>query len=181
MKIFAIAVCVFILTGCASLTGISRGAKWPWPAGNSLCADGACQDKDVLDAYLQAHIFCRSVHNYYESGGSRAGKTQIAIGAIGSLAGSVISPIANGSAAKAWAGLSGTTNALQTSVKENFSGSIAAKRTKAVADATINGETAFALAPDAKTKVIAAINMATACSMAPAKADNEAIKALAGP
>lgn len=177
MRAVGAAIACLVVTGCASFK--HRDYAWPWPADQDICATVPCTDKDALDAYLQAHIFCRSVHNHYESGGNRSGAAQLAIGTVGSLAGAVISPLSSGDAAKAWAGLSGATNALQTSVKENFSGSIAANRTKAVADATVAGEGSFSKAPTSTAKVLTAIDMATACSMAPARADGEAIKALA--
>jgi len=165
------------LSGCASFRG--GGAEWPWPTDKAICVTGTCTDSEALQSYLQAHVFCRSVHNYYESGGNKASTTQLVIGGIGSLAGAVISPLSSGDAAKAWSGLSGATNALQATVKENFAGSISAKRTNAVLDATTRGEASYTAADNSTAKVMASINMATACSMAPAKADTDAIKALA--
>lgn len=167
-----------ILSGCASVGRSS--AVWPWPTDKQMCAGDVCTEKEALQAFLQAQYFCRSVHNYYEADGNQAGASQLAVATVGSLAGAVVAPIASGNAAKAWSGLSGATNAMQTSIKENFSGSISAKRTKAVLDATEKWQEEIKKAYDPTNKVRYAIQMATACTMAPAKADNAAFKALAG-
>ena len=99
---------------------------------------------------------------------------------MGALAGSVISQFTNGSAAKAWAGLSGATNALRSGLAEDFSTMLAANRRKAVADAADAGKARFMSATGPDEKVLEAIAMASDCSMAPGNADVEAMKAMAG-
>lgn len=172
-----IAVILLTLPGCASFGRASP--DWPWPPEKLICPESGCTEKEALQTFLQAHFYCRAIHNYYESDGNRASASQIAISTVGSLAGAVISPISSGDAAKAWSGLSGATNAMQASIKENFSGSISAKRTKAVLDATTSALQSYDDEADATVRVRTAIKMATACSMAPAKADSAALKALA--
>jgi hypothetical protein len=134
-----------------------------------------------MKAYLAASMYCREVHNFYESDGSRTGIAQTGIGTFGTLAGTVAAPLSTGNAAKAWAGLSGATNAMQSSIRDNLSGSLAVKRTKAVLDATESGQAAFASATSPDKQILSAIDMAVACSMAPAAADGAAIKALSSP
>ena len=178
-KSFAITVafyCIF-LSGCASLFS-AKTAEWPWPNETNPCAADACSEQEALKMYLQANNYCREVQNYYESGGQRANSNKLAIGAVGSLAGAVAAPLASGDAAKAWAGLSGATNALQTSMEEAFSTSVAAKRRKAVKDAAVAGETAYSGATTSGDKVKASINMARSCSMSSAEADTATLKAL---
>lgn len=165
------------LAGCATFAP-SQSPLWPWPEGIYPCATHPCTEDEALKAYLKAHMYCRAVHNWYERDGNRTGATQASVGTLGALAGAVASPIAKGSAAKAWAGLSGASNAMQASIKENLSGSIAAKRTKAILSATQEGEQKYAAGTDATAKVLTMIDSATACAMAPAKADGEALRAL---
>ena len=167
------------LSGCAAI-GQKSSPIWPWREGDKVKnpCESDCTDKEALNAYLQAHEFCRQVHNYYESRDNRAGFSQLIVGTVGTLAGAVIAPISSGGAARAWSGLSGATNALQTSIEDNFSGQIASKRRAAVQDATKEGGSKYATSLAATDKVIASINMAAACAMAPSKADTSVFKAL---
>lgn len=177
MRILIVILSTALCGGCATFAP-SQSPLWPWPDGTKPCAQHPCSESEALDAYLKAHMYCRAVHNWYERDGSRTGATQASVGTLGALAGAVASPLAKGSAAKAWAGLSGASNAMQTSIKENLSGSIAAKRTKAILAATEGGEGKYAAATDPTAKVLTMIDLATACAMAPAKADGEALRAL---
>jgi len=179
MKYLAIAIAAtsVVLSGCASLVGASS-ASWPWPSQSNICAAASCTDAEALKAFVEASSFCREVQNYYESGGQRANSTKVAIGAVGAIAGTVIAPVANGSAAMAWSGLSGATNAVQLSIEEMFSSTVTVKRRAAVASAAETGATSYSSASDNSAKVIAAINMARSCAMSSAKADEAAVKAL---
>ncbi|GHC10744.1 hypothetical protein GCM10010080_27940 [Thermomonas carbonis] len=125
-------------------------------------------------------MYCREVHNWYEADGSRTGLAQTGIGTFGVIAGTVAAPLSTGNAAKAWAGLSGATNAMQSSIRDNLSGSLAVKRTKAVLDATTTGQGEFSAELDPNKQVLIAINMAVSCAMAPAAADGAAMRALSG-
>ncbi len=173
--VIAVGLC---LQGCASVTGISS-AKWPWGDGSRPCKiSDACTAGDALDAFAAASDYCRSVQNYYESGGRKSDTTKFAVGAVGSLAGTVVAPIAKGTAAKAWSGLSGATNAVQLSMEETFSTSLAVKRRVAVVDAADKGSTAYMAATEPTKKVNLAIEMARKCSMAGAEADQKALQSL---
>lgn len=167
--------CLF-LSGCASWFN-AREATWPWIKDANLCAAETCTGPETLRAYLQANSYCREVQNYYEGGGQKASSNKFAVGAVGTLAG-IASPISSGDTAAGLAGLSGATNALQTSLDETFSASVSVKRRKAVAKAVTDGANKFNAANNANAKVQAAVDMATNCSMASATADSETLKAL---
>jgi len=167
----------FALSGCASLYGASS-TTWPWKAESNICAGTTCSEAEALKAYVAASSFCRDVQNYYESGGQRTNSTKVAIGAVGTLAGSVVAPIANGTAAKAWSGLSGATNAVQLSLDEAFAAAVTVKRRAAVSSAAADGASAYAKAADANKRVLAAVDMARLCAMGSAEADKAAVKAL---
>jgi hypothetical protein len=126
-------------------------------------------------------MYCRAVHNWYESDGNRAGVAQTSIGSLGIVAGSIAAPLSTGNAAKAWAGMSGAANAMQSTMRDNLAGSLSANRTRAVLQATREGQVTYAKARTSNDQVIAAFNMATECSMAPAAADSEALRAISGP
>lgn len=177
-KRFAITATCFCLSlsGCAAWFSASTPV-WPWTSTTKPC-QAACTDTEALDAYVQANTFCREVQNYYEAGGQDAKSNKFVVGAVGSLAGAVAAPLASGDAAKAWAGLSGATNALQASIEEAFSTAVTAKRRKEVNVAADKAATAYSKANTPENKVIAAINMARSCAMSSAVADSAALKAL---
>lgn len=166
-----------LLSGCATF-GQST-AQWPWPADKPMCATDACTEQEALQKYLQAHMYCRSVQDYYQATGNRAGNSKL-IGTAGTIAGAVIVPLAKGSAQAAWSGLSSATRLVQTASNENFSGTIATRRTRSILDATMQGDAKYPATADATAKVMASISMATACSMGAAKADGELLRALSG-
>lgn len=136
---------VLSLTGCASVKG-QASVKWPWADGEGKftapCAT-TCQAPQAMEAYLRATQFCRDVAIFYENGGRASGFSQFAVGTVGILAGSVAAPLAQGTAAKAWSGLSGATNALQIPMEQTFSASLATSRQNAVVQAAANGAKAF--------------------------------------
>lgn len=107
------------------------------------------------------------------------------IGLIGTVAGSVIAPVTTGSTAKAWSGVSGASNALQSQMDSVFSSSNHIRRRAAIAQAARDGETKFLAESkggnsDEKSekKRVIAIAMATACETAAAGADQQALEAL---
>ena len=179
MRLMSAAFCVFVFSGCAGLQP-RKSPIWPWPKSTLPCQGDVCTAREGLSAYLAATMYCREVHNWYEASGDQTGLAQTGIGTFGVLAGSVAAPLSTGNAAKAWAGLSGATNAMQSSIKDNLSGSLAIKRTKAVLDATTSGQLKFSQTAHPTDQVLVAINMAVACAMAPAAADGAAMKALSG-
>lgn len=167
----------FALTGCASIIG-ANSPDWPW-TGTSACRAAACDAKEAMDAFNAASDYCRRVQNYYEAGGQKANSNKVAIATAGTLAGSVIAPIANGTAAKAWSGLSGATNALQATMDEAFSASVSIKRRAAVVSAAQQGFKNYkSSGTDSNGQVIAAINMASECSMSSARADLHTLRVL---
>lgn len=174
----SITLCV-LLCGCSTFQA-RKTPIWPWSKTTLPCQTDFCSPREALSAFLASTMYCREVHNWYEADGSRTGLAQTGIGTFGVLAGSVAAPLSSGNAAKAWAGLSGATNAMQSSIRDNLSGSLAIKRTKSVLDATTDGQNEFAKEPDASKRVLISINMAVACAMAPAAADGAAMKALSG-
>ena len=167
-----------LMAGCASwVTG--NAAKWPWSQGTALCKSNGCDLNDAIAAFEAASEYCRSVHNYYESGGRKSGASQFIVGAVGTVAGTVVAPLASGTAAKALAGVSGAANAVQLSMDEAFSTSVAVRRRVAVAEAASSAAATFnAESQDNGKRVTLAINMARDCSMAGAKADQAALQAI---
>lgn len=170
-----------LLSACGSFSVVSAPrAEWPWED-DSFCAAPSCNGKEALSAYIKASKFCRQVQNYYESGGQRANNVKLGVGIVGTLAGAVVAPIAKGTSATAWSGLSGVTNGLQTSFDEAFSLSLAVNRRVAVVAAAAEGEQAYAAQTNDNARVAAAVSMATACANASALADQKALQSLSSP
>ncbi|MGY0565710.1 MAG: hypothetical protein ACW7DQ_19760, partial [Paraglaciecola chathamensis] len=105
---------IIVLSGCKSLLS-SHTAEWPWKVSENIC-QSVCNSSEALDAINAASKFCREVQNYYENGGQRTNNAKLAVGGIGTIAGTVVAPVSGGSAAAAWAGLSGAANAFQLSI-----------------------------------------------------------------
>jgi len=177
MKFLTLAVLGGLLTGC-----VATGSQWPFQDDKQqkqVCAGGSCTQQDALLAYIKAQTFCREVHNYYERNDKNNGRLRVASDAIGAFAGSVVAQFTHGTATKAWAGLSGATNALRSSLDQDFSPLLAANRRQSVAEAIETGTDKYLAEKDNFGKVILAIYMATSCAVAPGKADVKAMKAIA--
>lgn len=180
MRISPILFCVPVLAtliGCTSAGGI-KGAKWPWKDGAIPCGE-TCEKEHALRAFIESSKYCRDVQNYYESGGFYATSSRLVVGTLGALAGSVFAPLAEGTAAKAWAGLSGATNALQSQMDEAFSSAVAVRRRSAIAQIADEGFKRYFKEGNSNTdKVLIAIDTARACSMGSAVADRATLRAL---
>lgn len=174
-KIFYISISFIFLSGCAKIFS-APSANWPWKSG-SPCKS-TCTTSEALTAFNDASQFCRAVQNYYENGGQRTNNAKLAIGGIGTLAGTVVAPVSTGSAATAWSGLSGAANAFQVSIDDAFSTNIAIKRRNAVQTVFSENSTKIVNEENNDKKVQLAINMAAECAMSSAVADQEAMKAL---
>lgn len=165
-----------LLSGCGSLNS-QHGPEWPWPEDQPACAAG-CTSQDAVLSFQKASQFCRSVQNYYERGGRIADNEKLGIGLLGTLSGAVFAPLSRGSAATAWAGLAGSTNALQAAMDESFATSMAVTRRSYVVEAYGQGVTAYQEAGSDDQRVTLAIAMATSCAIAPALADRDTLKAI---
>ncbi|GEQ77943.1 hypothetical protein CTTA_4948 [Comamonas testosteroni] len=99
---------------------------------------------------------------------------------IGTVAGVVLAPISTGNAAKAWAGVAGATNALQTNMGEVFSSTVAIKRMGSVRQAVKAGEDKYFSKTDQPNDQVAiSIAMSNDCWSAASNADAALVKALA--
>lgn len=177
-KLVALAAVVMLSSGCA--TNHKYGvAPWPWPATVALCDGATCQLKHALLAFNQANMFCRQMQDYYAAGGVYAKSGKMTVSTVGAVAGSVIAPLASGSAASAWSGVSGVANGLQSEIDQTFSDAVDVQRRAGIAAAASTGAGAFLDAStDYTAKVFAAMDMARECAMSSGKSDKEALKAL---
>lgn len=170
---------IFTLSGCQTNYFGAETAEWPWKkVDTTTMCSATCTPSDATRAFLLAANYCRSVQNYYESGGRMATNSQLAIGAVGVLAGSVMAPITKGTAAAAWSGLSGATNALQIPMQEAYSASISVRRRALIAHNAQEDIQKYSRENDSSKKIVLAIAMALNCSTGAATADESALKAL---
>ena len=176
-----------ILLGLGSVLLISCATtpapSWPWISDDGktivpVCraADGNCTEADVITNLSLASHFCRKVQNHYESGGFSSNEAKMTIATIGTLSGAVFAPLGKGSATKAWAGLSGSTNALQAALDQSFSATMILRSRAAVLQAYDENYRELNNAATANAKVERIIVMAASCAMAPANAELNSLK-----
>ncbi|MGX5834293.1 hypothetical protein ACWIJ6_09125 [Aeromonas piscicola] len=156
------------LTGCSTVPdklADSASIDWPWPdnpdnPGNSISANAQTE-------YLKATAYCVKLQQYYAAGGSSGKAAKFGLAALGTMAGAVFAPIATGSAAIAWSGFSGATNALQLSYDQSFDYALVTARRAQIQIEMKKGQKAY----EKKPTVLNAINLASRCAMAPAQVD----------
>ncbi|WP_336333200.1 hypothetical protein [Pseudomonas putida] len=131
MKIFVLFLAFLLLSACAkdykggSEFIVNPSPNWPWKKPRSdidltSCrAGGECSFDDVYSSIIATGTYCREVSNYYENGGNINSNTRLGVKVLGVLAGSVFGITAGGSAAKAWSGLSGATNGIQSDLSDS--------------------------------------------------------------
>ncbi|MFQ2264030.1 hypothetical protein [Aeromonas dhakensis] len=157
-----LATCMGALAGCSSIPdkiAESTAIEWPWP-------DNKPSDNAQAE-YLKATAYCVKLQQYYAAGGSSGKAAKFGLAALGTLAGAVFAPIATGTAATAWAGFSGATNALQISYDQSFDYALVTARRAQIQREMEKGQDAYAEKPT----VLSAINLASRCAMAPAQVD----------
>lgn len=167
------------IAGCAL---IPSEPDFPWDK-KLPCTDKSnvledCTSKHVLEAYTQARVYCLKLAKSYEDGGDLVNSSTFLIGGVGTLAGAVLSPLAEGGAKAAWSGLSGSANALQTGINTSFSNSVNARRRAEIANAGTASKDFITRESTASRQVFAAIDMAYDCKMAVGRADAAVAKAL---
>lgn len=170
LRALTLSVVVFSNSGCRNSVPL------PWKVEEGNCGGVACSDP--VSAFVTASEFCRKVHNYYEAGGTVAGYGKASIGIVGAVAGSVIAPVTQGTSTKAWAGLAGSTNAMQTYMDEALSTSLALKRQAAIAAAMTKGHEAIGRAVTPQDKVLAAMGMTNGCWLAGSETDQATLSAI---
>jgi hypothetical protein len=164
MKRLAVCLITTAVVGCAPLPPKVRGLTEQQNSVNDIWSNNVASCVKTLDK-LDA-----------QSTSSSTAKLVIAI--IGTLAGSVMAPVAKGSGKDAWAGLSGSTNALQTALDNSFSASLMLKEALYVAAVVVDTNKAFIAATDPNKQVQIANSLPILCRLARLKAVDEANKAV---
>lgn len=162
-----------LLSGCVG--EFAKTPDWPWE--KPPCT-GACSDDAAVQAYSDAITYCSKIQEYYYRGGKYIAGGRFATAAVGTLAGAVLAPITSGAASTAWSGISGSSNALQASMDDNFAQAAAIRRRASVAEAGKAGILAYMNATTPSSKVTIAVSMAFNCSVAGAAADSSSLRAI---
>lgn len=174
-------VCVCLsVGGCGTF---STEPPFPWSKDDLPCSDNEnqirdCEKKDVLKAYTLARAYCHKLASSHEDGGDLINSSTFAIASIGTLAGAVFSPLAEGSAKTAWSGVSGSANALQTAMNTSFSNAVNARRRDEIGKAGVEYKTQITGVGDPRKQVFAAMDMAYDCKMAVGRADAAVVRAI---
>lgn len=174
-KLFVASTCAALLSGCAG--DFAPTPTWPWEK-TSPCK-GPCTDEAANKAYSDAMTYCSKTQEYFYRGGKYIAGGRFATAAVGTLAGAVLAPITSGAASTAWSGISGSSNALQASMDDNFTQAAAIRRRASVAEAGKTGILAYSNATTPGAKVTIAVSMAFNCSVAGASADASSLQAIA--
>ncbi len=152
---------------------------WPWTAEKLPC-DSVCSNAEAVKSFTAAMTYCIALQDYHANNGGVLNSGRFVMAATGTLAGAVFAPLASGSASTAWSGLSGSTNALQSSLDENFSTVLAVKRRSSVAKAGKDAMESFPGKADPDARVYASVAMAFNCAVAAADVESAAIRAITG-
>lgn len=176
---------IFALAGCDLLKPFKRDtADYPWA--DLQCgvtvdnkAKGACtaEEAQALAMQVTAGKFCREVHNRYESGANQAGYAQWLVSATGTAAG-LFALSSHGTATKVWAGLAGSTNAMQLAMNNAISATAELQRQSAVARAAREAEKDLIAATTPQERQRLAIRMTNECWMASASAEAKILDAI---
>lgn len=106
------------LTACNSIRSPGIPSN-PWAGSGQACGEAKdCSRSDAIAAMTKSLSYCMDLRGYYERGGEVTGSQRLFVGVLGSLAGSVFAVLGGGTASKAWAGLSGATNGIQTQLDQ---------------------------------------------------------------
>lgn len=167
---------IALVSGCSIWT---LKPDWPWPDGETPCKD-SCGDVEAAKTFAQAITYCIKVQDYHARNGGALNSGRFVMAATGTLAGAVFAPLASGSASTAWSGLSGSTNALQSALDENFSSVLVVKRRSGVAKAGKDAIEKFPEKGPAHVRAQASVVMAFNCAVAGAEVESAAIRALSG-
>lgn len=178
-----IAILLYVLlsvSGCAMFT---REPDFPWTAEDLPCSTAneprECDANDVVKAYTLARAYCLQLSKSYEDGGDFVSSSTFLIAGVGTLAGAVFSPLAEGGAKTAWSGLSGSANALQTAMNTSFSNAVNSRRRAEIGNSGAAAKDQVSRAKgDHTMQVFATIDMAYDCKMAIGRADVAVIQAL---
>lgn len=178
--------CAMSLSSCAVLERPT--ASWPWdnyPCSLSPKADKetACASDEAraLAMYIEASKFCRAVHNRYEAGANQAGLAQSAVSVLGTAAG-IVAVSTTGTASKAFAAMSGSTNAMQLAMSNALSATAELKRQAAVGSAASErGKEVIDPTKTAQERFFLAVDMTNQCWLASAKAEQQILQAVSAP
>lgn len=141
---------VLILGGCETFKPSTYARpEWPW-AKNEKCA--SVTGCDITLIFNQASQHCAAMMRYAENRNFNTRVGRFGIGLIGTVAGSVIAPVTTGSTAKAWSGVSGASNALQSQMDSVFSSSNHIRRRAAIAQAAREAKLEFLAESSAEKK-----------------------------
>jgi len=161
-----------VLAGCKTLS--ERQGAGPLSAAPS-CLSTSCTHGQAIASWRNTGNFCRNVQNYYESRSYRANVGRFGIATLGSLAGSVFAVTSEGTASKAWSGLSGSANGIQSTLNETIGRAVTLQQQQAVRRAYQTGFKAFMEEKDPTNRVAIALATEVECANSGAEGEAKAI------
>lgn len=168
MALLATISIIFILAACASS-----------PAPIKLASLTAAEQMDGVNKVWSEQVkMCVDTMDKLDRKSLNSNKAKLAIAVLGTLSGSVFSQLAKGSGKDAWSGLSGSTNALQSALDENFSSSLMLSEALAIATAVTEVNKKFIQETDSNVKLQIAYSLPMSCRLARLTAINGANRAV---
>ena len=173
------ACALLALSGCAAINDkIYPPAVAPdWSA---ICKDEAtCKPEDrARRSYEAAMKYCVDKQDEYQKFDFTTSQFRFGIGTVGALAGAVVAPIASGTAAKAWSGLSGAANGIQTGYDQAFSAARETNRRNELGTLINNFGAEYLKPHTADEHYVLSVLYASKCAASAGAADAKAIKAM---
>lgn len=176
-RYIAVSLLFPLLASCKSWF-VPPGAVWPWSDEYVFCSSSTCDDQAVLMELAKAQRFCRQVNNYYEAGQYRLSSGQLAVRAVGAVAGLVVAPMASGSGQTIASNIAGAANASGTKIGDAYASTFSIKIRAEVDQAADAGFDRYSNSQSNHQKIAAALNMARDCATSSAKAEIEMLKAV---
>lgn len=165
------ALCLAVMTAAGCTTTANRPTRL-----HGLDID---QQKDEANKVWAEQLkTCEASLNKLDHQSLASSKARLAIAVLGALSGSVFAPIAKGSGKDAWSGLSGSTNAIQTALDNNFSASLMLSEALAIATAVVKVNGDFIKESDPSKQMQIAYGLPMACRLARLTAIDAANKAV---
>ena len=166
------------LSGCASVNS-QFFPKAEEPKWSSLCKDEpSTSDSCARRAYERAMTYCVAKQAEYQDFDLATNQFRFGIGTVGAIAGAVVAPLASGTAAKAWSGLSGATNGIQTGYDQAFSAARETNRRAALASLIDDFGAHYAPDDTPDRRYAMSVLYASKCAASAGAADAKAIKAI---
>jgi hypothetical protein len=172
LRLASLLVAALALSGCKTLSRTNGAGDLSTAP---RCLSSSCTHGQAIAAWRNTGAFCRNVQNVYERRSHNANVGRFGIATFGSLAGSVFAVTSKGTASKAWSGLSGSANGIQSTLNETIGRAVSLQQQQAVRRAYQTGFKAFMEEKDPTNRVAIALATEVECANSGAEGEAKAV------